>query len=681
MSVLARSIFSRPICQKVVRYSASCLSKRLKYSERIVKFVSQYSSSATSPNVATHELETVEENEVLERGELRYYHAVMERSPLFKPTIFTAQDLLSVLKEAPPDISSFLVKTDWSADTAPDVLEAFRSVAAYSIQNGMSIVDPKFQSICVAISSHLSKFSDEELLELGKWIINWSTTTLGSSVPHYRDLIKALNDSWVMRYGNWTKSRDLTNILKAADITYWIRNGSRNYLRCAIFHSAMRSAKEPHHVLQLVFYLALLKPLPSSYKCYDLEKKIFSFRKSYSVAELLVFLNSIFRSKSLLQYHPLLEHILVESLKQFSSLDDYMLVTVSKSCGGAPESLKPLISVFQRKVLSKIDNFRIETIIHLSWMCCSNNIFEEDFAQAVYERALKDIGMLRWKELSRLMVMFVEHPSPNRDLKHLGECVIAEMTGRKDVKEWIGRKVYILGAVLHRFLLCGLCPQDLLDLYLSSVNSEISSSKALTAKEALALDVHLEVFHPEYNGIRLNSELRKLICEERFSSKSRHFQNSDGSIGFRSNFNSGPAKRMYSDILAVAGSVKDHVHFKQLVPSFGYLDYLLRLNKDGTYLPIPTEITECEPWKLPLIPIEHLENGDKFVAMTFFSSQKEFERRKIASLQKEKTEILKRLGYIHIEVATENWFDATPEFRQRGLKDIIANKLSESNAP
>lgn len=73
--------------------------------------------------------------------------------------------------------------------------------------------------------------------------------------------------------------------------------------------------------------------------------------------------------------------------------------------------------------------------------------------------------------------MFAEHPSPSRDAKHLSECIIAEMTGRADVKEWIAKKAYILGAVLHRFLLCGHCPHDLLDFYLGWANSLTSNTR------------------------------------------------------------------------------------------------------------------------------------------------------------------------------------------------------------
>lgn len=78
---------------------------------------------------------------------------------------------------------------------------------------------------------------------------------------------------------------------------------------------------------------------------------------------------------------------------------------------------------------------------------------------------------------------------------------------------------------------------------------------------------------------------------------------------------------------------------------------MLCLSKDGTYLPIPTELKECEAWKLPYIPKEDLADGKKFIAITFFGNQGEFCNKKITNFQKEKTKILEKLGYVHVEVS------------------------------
>lgn len=92
----------------------------------------------------------------------------------------------------------------------------------------------------VSFAGRLNEYSDEELLEIGKLISCSSNSTIGSNIPHYRDLIKAVNDSWVRRYREWFRSKDLPNVLKAADISYWMRNGSRGYLRCMVYHMALK---------------------------------------------------------------------------------------------------------------------------------------------------------------------------------------------------------------------------------------------------------------------------------------------------------------------------------------------------------------------------------------------------------------------------------------------------------
>lgn len=77
---------------------------------------------------------------------------------------------------------------------------------------------------------------------------------------------------------------------------------------------------------------------------------------------------------------------------------------------------------------------------------------------------------------------------------------------------------------------------------------------------------------------------------------------------------------------------------------------VLCIGKDGSYLPIPDEIRESEPWELTKVPLENLKNGDKFVAITFCRSPKEYSSKLLMFIQREKKAILEKLGYIHVDV-------------------------------
>lgn len=69
---------------------------------------------------------------------------------------------------------------------------------------------------------------------------------------------------------------------------------------------------------------------PKTYKFYDLEKKVYSFREHYSLKEFTIVLNALFRMKSKLQYPPLIQDLLVKSIREFPTLDDTMLITICK---------------------------------------------------------------------------------------------------------------------------------------------------------------------------------------------------------------------------------------------------------------------------------------------------------------------------------------------------------------
>lgn len=157
MSVLVHSLLNRrrPVYQKVVRLSTSCLSKRLESSVKILAVVSRANASTASLDVAvaTQDYDTENRPKFIEGKEIRYYHDMMERSPLYKPTIFNEYDIQSVLRKVPSESSLFVEKTDWSGDTAADVLEAFKNMAAHAVHNDLNITDPKFEPLCGAISS------------------------------------------------------------------------------------------------------------------------------------------------------------------------------------------------------------------------------------------------------------------------------------------------------------------------------------------------------------------------------------------------------------------------------------------------------------------------------------------------------------------------------------------------
>lgn len=55
-------------------------------------------------------------------------------------------------------------------------------------------------------------------------------------------------------------------------------------------------------------------------------------------------------------------------------------------------------------------------------------------------------------------------------MKRFAESTVTEL--QKPAKSiWLRRKPFIQGAALHRLLICGVCPDDLVNQYLSSVDS------------------------------------------------------------------------------------------------------------------------------------------------------------------------------------------------------------------
>lgn len=79
-------------------------------------------------------------------------------------------------------------------------------------------------------------------------------------------------------------------------------------------------------------------------------------------------------------------------------------------------------------------------------------------------------------------------------------------------------------------------------------------------------------------------------------------------------------------------------------------DVVVRVSRDGCYLPIPNEMIGSQPWKLLRIPPENVKEGDKFIALTFLPHGKEISSKHLLSFYEEKIKILKHLGYSHVLV-------------------------------
>lgn len=685
----------RPAFRRLLTLSTPCLSKRLGSSRNLgasgVPLRSSSSGSASAfparvqphsksdpePDAGSTSSPVEDEHTVsprsglqFEEQEKKYYHHIMETLPQYRETIFTSTDLDDLKYALLCDVSELPELNDWSKSSNKEIVDAFRLMTAYALKHKLVISDPRFDHICCAIRKQINSFSDEEVLEIGKLHMLWHFPETAKE-KNYKLLFESFDTTCVTRYQKkWFESRDMTTILRAADVVYWQRLGSKShFLKCMIYHLGLK-AKKPQHMIQLMFYLGIIRSVPASYKFYDLERKVFSFVEECSLEELAIVVNSLFRSKSRIQYYPLMQELLIKSLKTSSTIDDYLLTTISKGVNLAPRELRPLVALLQKRIFQRIQDFSNESIIHALWMFASNNVVDEDFAQGVYERTLNDIGNLRTKELTRVITVFTEYVSPNRNLKKLAECIFEEL--RKPEKSyWFRRLVFVQGATLHRLLICGVCPNDFLDQYMSSMTS------AEVANEALGVDVHLEVFYPDYNGARLHPPIREAVFKQRFQNDSEKFVKSSGAKGKFSTFNLRSVELAKKVLLDVLGDKEEYLLVKRVIPSSGYIDVLLHISKDGRYLPIPPEMRRSEPWELTRIPAGTIE-GDKFIAITFLTTSSEFSDRKIRWLQRERAAIFKSLGFIHMEVGLEYWINNTNfDFKKTDLLRRIAEVLPE----
>lgn len=682
MTSLLRSLLRKcHTCSLRSLTRAPCFTTRLDSSGAVFKFAVRASSSASFRS-SPQTLEIVENKGTekrygeggirFEQKEHKYFHEFMENSPQYRGTVFSWADILARKCEVPDNVMDIVNRQDWDDASPKEMVEAFRIMTSYAVEKKLLITDSQFDHFLAAYARRSGQFEDEDMIEMGVLFTLWPFVK-SPNEKNYKLMHNTYDSFCCKRLRHWFAKRDMVTILKAADVFYWQRMCSRShFLRLLIYPSTLRS-KEPHHVVQQMFYLGLMRSVPETYKFYDLERKMYTWKDHYSLTEIALVAHSIFRLKSRLQYLPLTEELLVKSLKAFSTVDDFLLVTVSKSASKTPRELRPLLTLIQRRLLLRLDDFEMIPLIHALWLFSMNDILEEDLAQRMYTKILDNLSSLRVKEQTLALTVYTEYTSPNRDIHELASKVFDELQ-KPDNLEQLERKPFVVGSALHRLLLCGVFPAELLNSYLSYAKPQGGFI------EALGIDVNLEVFHPDYNGARLNPDLRESLYKYRFEygkNGVNTYIKSCGTTGKWSFFNSKDTNTGKDVLLELLNGREDHVLTRQLIPHFGYHDIVLRIRKDGDYLPIPDAMRESKPWDLLKIPQEYIEEGDMFVAVTFLRSVSEIPHKKLSCFQAEKVQILQKLGYIYIVVGLNEWSELDLPSKVADVMARIAEALSK----
>lgn len=73
----------------------------------------------------------------------------------------------------------------------------------------------------------------------------------------------------------------------------------------------------------------------------------------------------------------------------------FFIVSLWQGSSFTPSELKPLLTIFQRRLTARVNDFNEVSLVHVLWLLSSHCVLEEDLTQRVYDRVLDSVSSLR----------------------------------------------------------------------------------------------------------------------------------------------------------------------------------------------------------------------------------------------------------------------------------------------
>ncbi|XP_055537428.1 uncharacterized protein LOC129725511 [Wyeomyia smithii] len=329
---------------------------------------------------------------------------------------------------ATSDIVEFEQQIDWSSLTVSDLLQQFRRVVEVCRRDELCISDNRFDEFVDALVSRSSEFSDEDLVESLRLLVELGPTPKVNT-RNFLELWQALDKECLKRVIGW----DVDKLLFMADQWYPLRLAKiGKFVNKAVWKISNRLRKlTKDQLVRTMFYINVVRtPLENMV---DIEINLKQNFYLFEIDDVAILCMGFFKTETPIRSTELIERIYQLTMHHAEDVKDISLAAILKLLRYSSripnaQSMEQLLKVFTPHV-PRISLF---CCLHLALLGSDIHLCYQPCIEAIIERFTKDIKFLRLKDMERIAFIVAHYNMmlpDKKDLKLL-QTILQELSSR-----------------------------------------------------------------------------------------------------------------------------------------------------------------------------------------------------------------------------------------------------------
>ncbi|XP_058818306.1 uncharacterized protein LOC131681507 [Topomyia yanbarensis] len=380
--------------------------------------------------------------------------------------------------------------TDWHSLSGQDLLIQFGQVVEICRQNEICISDRRFDQFVEALVNRIASFSDEQLIESLRLLVELGPTP-AVNTRNFLDIWKALDQVCLKRITTWKTDE----LLHMADQWYPLRLSKiGRFVHKAVWKISTRLRKlNKDQLLRTVFYINLTRtPVENMV---DIEISLKQNFFLYGVDDVAVLCMGFFKTETPVRSVELIERIYQLTIQNAKEVKDISLTAILKLLRYS--SRIPNVQSMDRLLTAltpEIPRLSLLACLHLALLGTDVHLCHQPSLQAIFERFLNDIKLLRLKDMERIAFVATHY---NMDLpgqidRKLLQAILEELPNRvKEITDY--PKCYL--ALLNFLSLKEVYSEQLIRAAFEPRFLALAYGRNITAagREVVALDAFLRI--------------------------------------------------------------------------------------------------------------------------------------------------------------------------------------------
>ncbi|CAG9770167.1 unnamed protein product [Ceutorhynchus assimilis] len=432
-------------------------------------------------------------------NENNFIFQIINRSSLIDNTLLDSRGKIIDEKS----FTLYLSK-DWRKSNATDIVKAFQTVKHYCISNGITVSDPRFDSLVDGLMDHCPKLTDNELLELLNCMAQYPMCQ--SLTEHnFHDMWSCLDDICCWKMQEW----DIEKRFQIADAWYKLKLGKLiDYIFLLLDrHVKKAEVLSKDQLVRIFFYFNICRKRPVDFEYeFALEKKIHEL----SIDEMAVVALGYFKSQSKIKPEPIIEAMLNEVTNKAIGIHEITLTAIMKAVRFSfPKNLLQQIVIMLNALNPELDRLSETACLHVALVATSIQTFDADTLRKCSQKLVERLEHTRLKEIERLLnvlTMFSFDPNTQPDIFEISK---QELLKESRINEITNHPRPFISA-LNYLSLKGVYNFKLLNRALDPefIFKNFGKNAKMIPRELFSLDTCIDIECPDYKGNRLDTGLK-----------------------------------------------------------------------------------------------------------------------------------------------------------------------------